>query len=52
MNIRRKQWGVGEAGNGKYTHTHTQSVLRDTQDGWGLGQGSNAILTLVTVGPY
>ena len=35
-----------------HTHTHTQSVLRDTQDGWSLGQGSDAILTLVTVAPH
>ena len=32
-----------------HTHTHTQSVLRDTQDGWSLGQGSDAILTLISV---
>ena len=25
MNIGRTQWGVGEAGNGKYTHTHTHT---------------------------
>ena len=51
MNIRRTQWGVGEAGNGKYTntHTYTQSVPRDTQDGWSLKQRSDAILTNVSV---
>ena len=47
MNIGKKQWGVEEAGNGKYTHT--QSVPRDTQDGWSLWQGSDAILTQVSV---
>ena len=26
-------------------HTHTHSVPRDTQDGWGLGQRSDANLT-------
>ena len=31
------------------THTHTHSVTRDTQDGWRLGQGSDAILTHVSV---
>ena len=36
MNIGRTQWGVGGANNGKYTHTNTQSVHRDTQDGWSL----------------
>ena len=39
--------GAGEAGNGKYTHT--QSVPRDTQDGWSLGEGLDAILTHVSV---
>ena len=54
MNIGRTQRGVGEADNGKYTHTHTytQSVLRDTQDGWSLKQGSDAILTHVIVAPH
>ena len=32
-------------------HTHTQSVLRDTQDGWSHGQGSDAMLTDVSVAP-
>ena len=49
MNTVRTQWGVGEAGNGKYTHTHTQCVPRDTQDGWSIGQGSDAISTHVSV---
>ena len=31
-------------------NTHTQCP-RDTQDGWSLGQGSDAIFTLVTVAP-
>ena len=41
----------GEAGSGKYTHTHTytQSVPRDTQDGWSLKQGWDAILMHVSV---
>ena len=29
------------------THTHTHSVPHDTQGGWSLGQGSDAILTHV-----
>ena len=43
MNIGRTQWGVGGVNNVKYTHTHTQSVHRDTQDGWSLGQRSDAL---------
>ena len=39
------QWEVVGAGNGKYTH----SVPRDTQCGWSLGQGSDAILMHVGV---
>ena len=31
------------------THTHTHRVTRDAQDGWSLGQGSNAILTHLSV---
>ena len=30
--------GGGGACTGKRTHTHTQSVARDTQDGWSKGQ--------------
>ena len=41
--------GGGGMCNGKHTHTHTHSVTRDTQDGWILGQGSDAILTHVSV---
>ena len=54
MNTWRMQWEVGGAGNVKYTHTHThtQSVPRDTQDGWSLGQGSDAILTQLSVAPH
>ena len=33
--------GGGEAGKGKHTHTH--SVPRDTQGGWSLVQGLDAI---------
>ena len=33
------------------THTYTQSVHRDTPDGWSLGQRSDAILTHVSVVP-
>ena len=47
MNIERTKRGVGRAGNGK--HTHTYNVLRDAQDGWSLRQGSDAILTHVSV---
>ena len=32
-------------------NTHTQSVPRDTKDGWSLWQGSDAILTHVSVAP-
>ena len=44
----------GEADNCKYTHTHTytQRVPRDTQDGWSLKQGLDAILTHVSVAPH
>ena len=35
-----------------HTHTYTQSVPRDTQDGWSLGQGSDAILTQLSVAPH
>ena len=31
------------------THTHTHSVPRVSQDAWSLGQGSNAMLTSVSV---
>ena len=48
MNIARTQWLVGGACNGKHTHTnthtHPHSVPRNTQDGWKLGQDSDAIL--------
>ena len=37
--------GVGGAGNVKHTH----SVPRDTQGGWSLGKGSDAILTHVSL---
>ena len=33
----------------RHTNTHTHSVPRDTEDGWSLGQGSEAILTHVSV---
>ena len=42
---------VGGAGNGKHTHTLTHSVPRDTQGGWSLVQGWDAILTHVSVAP-
>ena len=44
--------GVGGAWNVKHTHTHTQSVTRDTQGGWNLGQGSDTISTHVGVAPH
>ena len=47
MNIRRTQWGVGGACNGKQTHTH--SVTCHTQEAWILGQGSDAVLTHVSM---
>ena len=43
------QWGVGGACNVKQKHKRTHSVLRDTQGGWNLGQGSDTILTHVSV---
>ena len=50
MNIGRMQWGVGEQAKAKtHTHTHTHSVPRDTQDGWSLGQRSDAIMTRESV---
>ena len=56
MNIGSTQWEFGKAGNGKHTqthtHTYTNSVPRDTQGGWSLGQGSNATLTNVSVAPH
>ena len=33
----------------KHTHTHTHSVTCDTQEGWILGQGSDAVLTHVSM---
>ena len=33
----------------EHTHTHTHSVTSDTQGGYSLGQGSDAILTIVSV---
>ena len=47
MNIGRTQWLVGREGNGTQTHTHkhTHRVPRDTQGGWSVEQGSDAILT-------
>ena len=46
---------VGSGGSRQcqiHTHTHTQSVPRDTQDGWSLGQGLDAILTQLSVAPH
>ena len=46
--------GVGEQAKAKThvnTHTHICSVPRDTQDGWSLVQGWDAILTHVSVAP-
>ena len=34
-----------------HTHTHTHSVPRDTQGGWSVVQGSDAILTHVCLAP-
>ena len=45
--MRRTHRGVGVAGNGNHTDPH--SVPRDTQDGLTLGQGSDAVLTHVSV---
>ena len=49
MNIRRTRWGVGGAGTGKNTHAITHTFPRDTQGGWSLEQGSDAILTHASV---
>ena len=38
MNIESTKWGVGGACYGKHTHTHTNSVPRDTQGELSLGQ--------------
>ena len=43
--------GCGGAGTGKHTHAHTHNFPRDTQCGWSLGQGSNAIFTHASVAP-
>ena len=45
--MRRTHRGVGVAGNGKHTDPH--SVPHDTQDGLTLGQGSDAVLTHVSM---
>ena len=45
----RSGWWGEQAMANTHMHTHTYSVLRDTQGGWSLGQGSDAILTHVSV---
>ena len=42
-----RQWQIHT-----HTHTYTQSVPHDTQAGWSLKQGSDAILTHVSVAPH
>ena len=52
MGHEHREDAVGGGGSMQcQTHTHkrTHSVLRDTQGGWNLGQGSDAILTHVSV---
>ena len=52
MGYEHRDDAVGGGGSMQcLTHTHkrTHSVPRDTQGGWNLGQGSDAILTLVSV---
>ena len=52
MGYEQQEDGVGDGGSMQcqtHTHTHTHSVTRDTQGGWRLGQGSDAILTHVSV---
>ena len=53
MNTRKTQCGVGGACNGQqthtHTHTHTHSVTCDTQEGWIFGQGSDHVLTHVSM---
>ena len=43
--------GVGGAGKGEHTHIYTHSVSRDAQGVWRLGEGTDAILTHVSVAP-
>ena len=44
MGYQHREDAVGGGGSKQWqTHTHTQSVHRDTQDGWSLGQRSDAI---------
>ena len=48
MGYEHREDAVGGGGSMQcQTHTHkrTHSVPRDTQGGWNLGQGSNAMLT-------
>ena len=52
MGYEHREDAVGGAGSMQcQTHTRkrTHSVPRDTQGGWNLGQGSDAILTHVSV---
>ena len=42
----------GGGGRQGQTLTHTHSVPPETQGGWSLGQGSDAILTDVSVAPH
>ena len=42
MNMGRMHWGVGKQPKANI-HTYTHSVPRDTQGGWSLVQGSDAI---------
>ena len=50
MGYEYREDAVGGWGSRQWhTHIHTHSVPRDKQDGWSLGQGSDAILTRVSV---
>ena len=52
LGYEHREYIVGGGGSRQFqTHTHTDSVLRDTQGGWNLGQGSDATLTNVGVAP-
>ena len=51
MSDEYRKGAAGGGGAWNCKHTHTPSVTRDTQDGWNLGHGSDAILTHVGVTP-
>ena len=55
MGYENREDSMGGGGSRQWQthkHTHTQSVLRHTQDGWSLGQRKYAILSHVGVAPH